>query len=85
MSHPEWEGPHNEQQEHEQRFEITLTESQRDALLSAIQNEINSCENELRRLAAMGLHVQQVTEDYNTITEFVARLESILTLLQGRP
>lgn len=83
MSLGEQEGNNHENREHEQRLEITLSESQRDALLIAIQNEINSCENELRRVTEIGLHDRQAAEDYNTIRTLIASLESVHNLLRN--
>lgn len=82
MSRPEKEGYTQEHREHNAHREIAFTESQRDALLIAIRNEINSCENELRRLSDAGLHDRQATEDYNAIIELMSRLESVHNLLK---
>jgi hypothetical protein len=76
------EGLNNERHEDEPRFEVTLTTSQRDAVLIALQNEINSCENELLRLSAIGLHAQQTAEDYNTLSDLTGCLESVQSLLR---
>lgn len=66
--------PHVEQ---EPRVQLTLTSSQRDALLVAIRVELAACEKEVASLRESGLAARQDLEDYNVVSQLMSHLEEI--------